>query len=114
MTKVRSRQGLILVVLATMLLTIAMPATSYAQRRGRDRDRWNDNYWSRNRKCGKFVNCHDARDGRWDGRGARGDRVGNRFWRNRHRSRWHTRTFTVNNNNWRRRVWTHNRRPNGR
>ena len=23
------------------------------------------------RKCGKFVNCHDARDGRWDGRGPR-------------------------------------------
>ena len=21
------------------------------------------------RKCEKFVNCHDARDGRWDGRG---------------------------------------------
>jgi hypothetical protein len=21
------------------------------------------------KKCGKFVNCHDARDGRWDGRG---------------------------------------------
>ena len=25
------------------------------------------------RKCGKFVNCHDARDGRWDGRGPRRD-----------------------------------------
>lgn len=23
------------------------------------------------KKCGKFVNCHDARDGRWDGRGPR-------------------------------------------
>src|SRR5215471_10804134 len=21
------------------------------------------------KKCAKFVNCHDARDGRWDGRG---------------------------------------------
>jgi hypothetical protein len=21
------------------------------------------------KKCEKFVNCHDARDGRWDGRG---------------------------------------------
>ena len=28
------------------------------------------------RKCGKFVNCHDARDGRWDGRGPRRDRDG--------------------------------------
>lgn len=25
------------------------------------------------KKCGKFVNCHDARDGRWDGRGPRRD-----------------------------------------
>lgn len=22
-------------------------------------------------KCGRFVNCHDARNGRWDGRGPR-------------------------------------------
>ena len=28
------------------------------------------------RKCDKFVNCHDARDGRWDGRGPRRDRDG--------------------------------------
>jgi len=30
-----------------------------------------------NKKCGKFVNCHDARDGRIDGRGPRGTRVDN-------------------------------------
>jgi len=27
-------------------------------------------------KCGKFVNCHDARNGRLDGRGPRLNRVG--------------------------------------
>jgi hypothetical protein len=50
-----------------------------------------------NKKCGKFVNCHDARDGRIDGRGPRGDRVGNVVWRNRLRNRntnnvWRNRT----------------------
>jgi len=59
---------------------------------------------NQNWKCGKFVNCHDARDGRWDGRGrrratgfwqngnsfARGSNVGyrryntNDYWRRRH------------------------------
>ena len=47
-----------------------------------------------NKKCGKFVNCHDARDGRIDGRGPRGTRVDNVVWRNRYRSR-------DNNNTWR-------------
>ena len=75
-----------------LLLVVAAPSTSFGQGRGhgrhngRDRD-WNSG-WLRNRKCGKFVNCHDARDGRWDGRGPRGDRVGNVFWRNRNRNRW--------------------------
>lgn len=42
------------------------------------------------RKCEKFVNCHDARDGRWDGRGPRrgddlfSDRI---FRRSRRRNR---------------------------
>ena len=26
---------------------------------------------NQDKKCAKFVNCHDARDGRWDGRGPR-------------------------------------------
>lgn len=35
------------------------------------------------KKCGKFVNCHDARDGRWDGRGPRRHHsyTHNRYWR---------------------------------
>jgi len=32
------------------------------QGRGRRGSHWD-------KKCEKFVNCHDARDGRWDGRG---------------------------------------------
>lgn len=66
--------------------------TAFAQGRGRgvgqgrradvfyDRDyrgnRGRNHNW---KKCGKFVNCHDARDGRWDGRGPRRT---NGFWRN--------------------------------
>ncbi len=53
-----------------LLLTLVLPGTAFADKRdkgqGRDRDR-------RDRKCGKFVNCHDARDGRWDGKGPRRD-----------------------------------------
>src|SRR3981081_3046945 len=86
---------LAIVVMAMMLAAIA-PATSFGQddhdkNRGREnwqegqhrgRDNRNDGDWSRrNRKCGKFVNCHDARDGRWDRGGPRGERVGNVVWR---------------------------------
>lgn len=44
------------------------------------------------KKCAKFVNCHDARDGRWDGRGPNRragllDRVFRRNRRNRDRDR---------------------------
>ena len=101
--------------LAALLLTVAIPsATTFAQGRGHgkghgngngdwsnrlDRDR-STNFWRNtrnrnytrhyNKKCGKFVNCHDARDGRIDGRGPRGTRVGNLVWRNRFRNRTNT------------------------
>lgn len=64
-----SRQNFIAIVVMALLLAIAMPATSFGKdhgRRGRGRD--SDNW---GRKCGKFVNCHDARNGRRDGRGPR-------------------------------------------
>jgi hypothetical protein len=85
-----------------MALVLAASATSFAQGRGygRGRGRGPDLF----KKCGKFVNCHDARDGRVDGRDRnrraglwrnrgdypRGTRVGNRsyntndYWRRRH------------------------------
>ena len=47
-----------------LLLIFAMP---YAWAQDRDR-RWDDRS---DKKCEKFVNCHDARDGRVDGRGPR-------------------------------------------
>ena len=121
-----STRSLILSAVAALLLTVAIPsATTLAQGKGHgrgqgngkgngdwsnriDRDRstsiWrnttsrNRNYTRQhNKKCGKFVNCHDARDGRIDGRGPRGSRVGNVIWRNRLRNRnantvWRNRT----------------------
>ena len=92
-------------LLLAMILVLMASATSFAQGRGhaygRRHGRGGVNLdW----KCGKFVNCHDARDGRIDGRGPRrraglwqnrsfdprGTRVGNRhyntndYWRRRH------------------------------
>ncbi|HEV7395384.1 MAG TPA: hypothetical protein VGN86_02635 [Pyrinomonadaceae bacterium] len=49
-----------------IVFLMAIPAVTNAQ--GRGRGRWNRDW---DGKCGKFVNCHDARDGRWDGRGPR-------------------------------------------
>lgn len=48
-------------MLLGLILVVAMPTFSFAQGRGRGR--------GRDKKIEKFVNGHDARDGRWDGRG---------------------------------------------
>lgn len=106
-----SIRGLVLSAVAALLLAVAIPSATLAQGKGHgkgqgngdwsnriDRDRstsvWrnttgrNRNYTRQyNKKCGKFVNCHDARNGRIDGRGPRGTRVGNVLWRNRLRNR---------------------------
>lgn len=49
-----------------LLSTFATTSPVAAQGRGRGR---NSSNWGR--KCEKFINCHDARDGRWDNRGPR-------------------------------------------
>ena len=57
-----------------LLLVLTVSSEALGQGRGRGRGRGGfDNF--ENRKCGKFVNCHDARDGRWDGRGPRTSRA---------------------------------------
>jgi len=66
MTLIRRNRNILLVA-ASCLLLIALPAVASAQGRGRGWARGHDQSW----KCGKFVNCHDARNGRWDGRGPR-------------------------------------------
>jgi len=101
------RFGLALLVLG--LISVSAFAQGRGRGAGRGRnvdvfsneriDRTNGRGRNQNWKCGVFVNCHDARDGRLDGRGprvtnrtfvSRGDRVGyrrystNDYWERRH------------------------------
>ena len=55
------RNRKMLLVVASLFLLAALPAISVGQGRGRGQEK----------KLDKFVNGHDARDGRWDGRGPR-------------------------------------------
>ena len=65
------------IVVLSLLMIVSVSSNASAQGRGR-RASHDD------KKCAKFVNCHDARDGRWDGRGPNRDsRFGNIFRRNR-------------------------------
>ena len=63
-------------------LVLVFGASTNAMGQGRGRGRGNS-HWDK--KCEKFVNCHDARDGRWDGRGPnrRSRSSNNAFWRHR-------------------------------
>jgi hypothetical protein len=71
-----SRRNLFSMLILTLLLAVVIPATAFGQGRGRSHGRGGI-FGSQHDKCGKFVNCHDARDGRWDGRGPRRNGVGN-------------------------------------
>jgi hypothetical protein len=53
---------------AIMLLIFAVGAPSVAMAQGKGKGR------GQQKKAEKFKNGHDARDGRWDGRGPRGNR----------------------------------------
>jgi hypothetical protein len=85
-----NRRNFVAIIVMALLLAVAMPATSFGKDRGRGNGRGrHSSHW----KCGKFVNCHDARDGRRDGRGRRrwnDDRSGRRRWRQ----------WDRDNNNW--------------
>lgn len=50
------------IVLLGLLMILSTSVETMGQGRGRRVSRLD-------KKCSKFVNCHDARDGRWDGRG---------------------------------------------
>jgi hypothetical protein len=78
----------IVLVLVSLFLLSALPTIASAQGRGRGR--------GQDKKIGKFINGHDARDGRWDGRGPRSTRVG-------HRNRWGNRIYVPRNRHWGRR-----------
>jgi len=57
-------KGLILLLVTVTLLIVVVPSEVAAQGRGHGRQ---DSSWGK--KCEKFVNCHDARDGKWGDRG---------------------------------------------
>ena len=63
-------------IILTALLTIIFSASTFAdhgrgkdKRRGKRSDTHHYNSSKPSKKAHKFVNRHDARDGRWDGRG---------------------------------------------
>lgn len=68
MLKLRTLRYALLTITLAIIVNLALSDVTFAQR---GRGRFND------KKAGKFINGHDARDGRWDGRGPRvrfGDR----------------------------------------
>jgi len=93
------------IVALSLLMIFAVSMDARAQGRGRGNSNWD-------KKCSKFVNCHDARDGRWDGRGPN-RRTGftNIFRRDRRhhdsdrweRRRWRRHRDNDNHRNWRHR-----------
>ena len=73
-------------VVASLFLLAALPAMSFAQGRGR----------GQGKKSDKFVNGHDARGGRWDGRGpsfGRRSVVSNRISRQQRSDRFRTQSL---------------------
>jgi len=63
MTKSKTKLGILTAMLFALIVLLAAPATSLAQGRGHGRGPDLD------KKRAKFINGHDARNGRWDGRG---------------------------------------------
>src|SRR5262245_5063016 len=81
MKTVRGESKLLAAIFFGFVLLLVLPAASMAQGRGRGNGQGRGPDWDK--KCAKFVNCHDARDGRWDGRGPnRGTGISN-IYRNR-------------------------------
>ena len=93
------------ITVLAVLMMLSVSAEAMGQGRGRRVSRTD-------KKCAKFVNCHDARDGRLDGRGPdRRDSLTNIFRRNRRnrdveirsrRERRRDRDFDRDNWRWRR------------
>ena len=85
------------ILVFSLLLSFGLSTDAMGQGRGHRSSHWD-------KKCSKFVNCHDARDGRWDGRGRhRNSRFTNIFGRNRRdrdrdRDRGHHRRWRRNRN----------------
>jgi len=74
MSILRTRMNAPAALLFALALTMALPIISFAQGRGNGRGRGPGS--NLDKKCAKFVNCHDASDGRLDGRGPGVTQVG--------------------------------------
>lgn len=102
--KLWTSKNLLGIVIVGLVLVFGASSNAMGQGRGRRVSHFD-------KKCEKFVNCHDARDGRWDGRGpnrrARFTNVFRRHRRNRdddfvsRRGRYRNRDFS-RDRNWRR------------
>ena len=93
------------IVALGLLMLLSVSVDTMGQGRGRRVSR-------SDKKCSKFVNCHDARDGRWDGRGPnRRISSRDRFFRHnrRNRDRDFDRRIRIRRNRDRDRVWRHRR-----
>jgi hypothetical protein len=70
-------KNLLGILVVGLLVVLGASSNAMGQGRGRRASHFD-------KKCEKFVNCHDARDGRWDGRGPnRRSRFSDDFWRHR-------------------------------
>lgn len=80
--KLWTSKNLLGILVVGLVILFGASSDAMGQGRGRRASNWD-------KKCEKFVNCHDARDGRWDGRGPnRRSRFNNIFRRHRrHRDR---------------------------
>ena len=83
--KVSISRNVVGAALLALLMMLSVSSEVLGQGRGRRVSRLD-------KKCAKFVNCHDARDGRLDGRGPNrregfGDRIFRRNRRDRDRDR---------------------------
>lgn len=72
MSILRTRMNAPVAILFALIVTMTLPIISFAQGRGNGRGPRSN----LDKKCAKFVNCHDARDGRLDGRGPGAIQVG--------------------------------------
>jgi hypothetical protein len=78
--KLSNSRKLFGIALMAVLMMLSLSVETMAQGRGRRASRID-------KKCAKFVNCHDARDGRWDGRGPNRRATATRIFRRNRRNR---------------------------
>jgi len=86
-------------VICAVIISLAMPALALADKHDGDRGHGRE----RNKKHVKFVNFHDARDGRWD---RDDDDHGRKFRRGKKFSRKFRRNHDRDHDNWK---WTFRR-----